>query len=107
VRTAVACMQARLDTDKPFLWIDETTDRALRVGRGEIMVMPMVGQGTRDVPERLIHDWIGGVFIPNARIDKLLARSSRLRQVQGDIPGCGPFEERIMSVVTDSEVLRS
>jgi hypothetical protein len=33
----------------------------------------MVGQGTRDVPEGLIHDWIGGVFIPNARIDKLLA----------------------------------
>jgi hypothetical protein len=73
VRTADARMQARLDTDKPFLWIDETTDRALRVRGGEIMVMPMVGQGTRDVPEGLIHDWIGGVFIPNARIDKLLA----------------------------------
>jgi hypothetical protein len=66
-------MQPRLDSDKPFLWIDETTDRALRVRRGEIVVMPMIGQGTRDVPEGLIHDWIGGVFIPNTSIDKLLA----------------------------------
>jgi hypothetical protein len=73
VRSGDARMQARLDTDKPFLWIDETTDRALRVRRGEIVVMPMVGQGTRDVPDGLIHDWIGGVFIPNASIDKLLA----------------------------------
>jgi hypothetical protein len=66
-------MQARLHTDKPFLWIDETADRALRVRRGEIVVMPMVDQGTRAVPDGLIHDWIGGVFIPNASIDKLLA----------------------------------
>jgi hypothetical protein len=73
VRSADARMQSRLDTDKPFLWIDETTDRALPVRRGEIVVMPMVGQGTRDVPEGLIHDWIGGVFIPNTSIDKLLA----------------------------------
>jgi len=73
VRSADARMQARLDTDKPFLWIDETTDRARRVRGGEIVVMPMVDQGTRDVPEGLIHDWIGGVFIPNATIDKLLA----------------------------------
>ena len=73
VRSADIRMQARLDTDKRFLWIDETTDRARRVRRGEIVVMPMAGQGTRDAPDGLIHDWIGGVFIPDTTIEKLLA----------------------------------
>jgi hypothetical protein len=73
VRSADIRMQARLDTDKRFLWIDETTDRARRVRRGEIVVMPMAGEGTRDVPDGLIHDWIGGVFISDTTIEKLLA----------------------------------
>ena len=33
VRSADARMRARLGTDKPFLWIDETTDRAMRITR--------------------------------------------------------------------------
>ena len=93
VRSADIRMQARLDTtDKPFLWIDETTDRARRVRGGEIVVTPMVGQGTRDVPGGLIHDWIGGVFIPNASIDKLLAV----------VHDYGRYKEIYRPVVTDS-----
>lgn len=64
--------QARLEGSKPFLWMDESADRARRVRRGEIIVAPVVGCGTESVTGGLIHDWIGAVFIPNATIESLL-----------------------------------
>jgi hypothetical protein len=52
--------------------MEETADRARRVKRGEIVIAPLVGHGTQSVPDGLIHDWIGAVFIPNATIESLL-----------------------------------
>jgi hypothetical protein len=72
VRAANARMPARLVGNKPFLWMDEAGNRALPVQRGEIVVAPLVRRGTQTVPNGLIHDWIGAVFIPNATIDSLL-----------------------------------
>jgi len=72
VRGAAARMRARLDGSKSFLWMDEAPDRALRVLHGEAVVAPLVGHGTQTVPNGLIHDWIGAVFVPNATIDRLL-----------------------------------
>jgi hypothetical protein len=72
VRGAGARMQARLEGKKPFLWMDEATDRALRVQRGEIVVAPLAGRGIQPAPNGLIHHWIGAVFIPNATIESFL-----------------------------------
>jgi hypothetical protein len=72
VHGAEARMQAHLGDGKPFLWMDEAGDRARRVQRGEIVVAPVVGHGTQVVPNGLIHDWIGDVFIPGATIENLL-----------------------------------
>ena len=73
IRGADLRMEPRLDAEKPFLWTDETPDRTQRVRLGEIVVAPAVGHGTRTVPNGLIHDWIGGVFIPGATIERLFA----------------------------------
>jgi len=73
IRGADSRMEARLDARKPFLWTDESPDRIQRVRLGETVVAPAVGHGTRTVPDGLIHDWIGGVFIPGATIDSLFA----------------------------------
>jgi hypothetical protein len=73
VRTVGLRMQARLDAQRPFLWTDESPDRGLRIRRGEILVAPVVGKGTQNVPDGLIHDWIGAVFIPNATFESLFA----------------------------------
>lgn len=72
VRAAGARMQARLDGSKPFLWIEDEAGLMPRVQRGEILVAPLIGHGTEAVPNGLIHDWIGAVFIPGATIDSLL-----------------------------------
>jgi len=71
VRGANARMEARLAPDKPFLWIDESAGRKARVRRGEVVVEPMTGRGTESVPDGLIHDWIGAIFIPNTTIRDL------------------------------------
>jgi len=57
----------------PFLWTDESPDRIARVRRGEVVVAPVAGDGTQSVPNGLIHDWIGAVFIPGATIDSLFS----------------------------------
>ena len=73
LRAADLQLQARLDSGKPYLWVDETADRQLRVRRGEVVVAPLVRHGIQSVPNGLIHDWIGAVFIPNATLGSLLA----------------------------------
>ncbi len=72
LREASARADARVEGSKPFLWMDEAADRALRVQRGEIVVAPAVGHGTEPVPNGIIHDWIGAVFVPGATIESLL-----------------------------------
>src|SRR5579863_3895557 len=33
---------------------------------GEITIAPMTGQGSTDVPDGLVHDWIAAAVVPNA-----------------------------------------
>jgi len=95
LRAADVRLQARLDSGKPFLWVDEAADRQLRVRRGEVVVAPLVGHGTQSVPNGLIHDWIGAVFIPNATLGSLL---TVLRD-------CDRYKDIYKPAVTDSKCL--
>jgi hypothetical protein len=71
VKTANARLQDRVDGAQPFLWMDESSDRRLRVRRGEVVIAPMVNHGTQTVPNGLIHHWIGALFIPNVTVEAL------------------------------------
>ncbi len=88
-------MQARLDAERAFLWTDESTNRRQRLKAGEVVVAPVVGHGTKDVPNGLIHHWIGAVFIPNATVRRLLA-------VVHDYDA---YKDFYKPVVTDSKML--
>ena len=65
--------QQRNSGKQPFLWMDEAPDRADRVRRGEVAIAPVLGHGTRGVPDGLVHHWIGAIFIPGTTIEGLLA----------------------------------
>ncbi len=95
LRGADARMQARLDGNTPFLWVDEAADRALRVRNGEIVVAPLVGHGSKAAPNGLIHDWIGAIFIPNTTIQGLL----------GVVHDYDRYKEIYQPVVRDSRSL--
>jgi hypothetical protein len=79
LRTANLRMQRNLrssgirDAGNPFLWIDEQPDRSRRVRQGEILVAPVGEAGPQKVPDGLIHDWIGAIFIANVGINEVFA----------------------------------
>lgn len=73
LKSADLQMQNRLADGQPFLWTDESPERAARVRRGEVVITPVVGRGTESVPHGLIHDWIGSIFIPGAGMNDLWA----------------------------------
>ena len=70
---AKARMNSRLDSGSQFLWVDEGPDRTRRVRSGKILVAPVNGSGRSDVPNGLIHDWVGAAFVPDTTIDKVFA----------------------------------
>jgi hypothetical protein len=72
IRDAELRMHNRLAAGQAFLWMDESNTRSLRVRGGEVVVEPVAGNGTHNVPDGLIHDWIGAVFIPHGSIASLL-----------------------------------
>src|SRR5215831_1789957 len=70
VERAKARMNSRLDTRNHFLWVDEEPGRARKVRNGEILVTPVIGSGQTEVPNGLIHDWLGAAFFPGMTMEK-------------------------------------
>ena len=73
IRSADGRMASRLGGQQTFLWSDENPANRQRLLRGEVLIAPAVGHGTRGVPNGLIHHWVGAMFIPGATIDRLFA----------------------------------
>jgi hypothetical protein len=63
-----------------FLWVDRTGGTPLRrahdaLARGELVIESIDRTDTgisRDVPDGLVHHWIGTVFVPGATVDSAL-----------------------------------
>src|SRR5215475_2322513 len=73
IEQAKVRMDLRLDAKNHFLWVDEEPERARRVRKGEILVTPVNGNGRSEVPDGLIHDWMGAAFFPDTTIEKVFA----------------------------------
>lgn len=67
--------EARLDSPDAadYLWCDGTAVRKDRIRRGEVLAEPWTGSGDVEIPDGLIHDWVGSVFIPGVTLAKTLA----------------------------------
>ena len=72
IRAANELVKERADGHKSFLWVDEKPERVQRVRAGEVLVTPMESDNPHKVPHGLIHDWIGAMFLPNAKLDDVL-----------------------------------
>jgi hypothetical protein len=71
----VRAVEARLDEDLKgpgFLWSDQSPQRNARVRQGEVVAESVTGKNPKAVPDGLVHDWIGAVFIPGATLEKTL-----------------------------------
>jgi hypothetical protein len=56
-----------------FLWLDGDANRKSRVRRGDPIAEPFSGNGDINVPDGIIHDWVGAVFIRGATVAKTIA----------------------------------
>ena len=74
IRDAEAAMEPALRGQRPFLWTDTHSDIAQQVSKGEIAAQLWSGRGPVEVPNGLIHDWIGAVFVPQTTVEATLAR---------------------------------
>ena len=66
-------MTQRSNGTTSFLWIDEAPGRRERVRQGEILVEPGSKDTPEKVPQGLIHNWLGAVFIPDATLGSVFA----------------------------------
>lgn len=64
--------EQRLDAPKGRLWADDSPDRARRVRAGEVLVQPFHEKALIDVPDGLVHDWVGAVFLPGVTLEQTL-----------------------------------
>jgi hypothetical protein len=74
IRDAEAAMEPTLRGERPFLWSDASSGISQQISKGEIAAEFWSGQAPVEVPNGLIHDWIGAVFIPHATEEETLAR---------------------------------
>ncbi len=56
-----------------FLWADREPDRRQQLRDGAVLAQPASDQHEVKVPDGIIHDWIGAVFIPGTTVDKTIA----------------------------------
>jgi hypothetical protein len=70
IRTTEARVQERLTGQKQFLWTDDAADRRRQVREGQIAIEQTPAA---KIPNGLIHDWTGAVFIPGTTVAKTLA----------------------------------
>ena len=55
-----------------FLWVDGSPDRVRAVRDGKILAVPTGESGDIEIPDGLIHDWTGAVFVPGATLAETL-----------------------------------
>jgi len=69
VQTAKLAMDNRAAGRLPFLWVDESPDRMRLVRAGELLVS---SPEQLEVPQGLIHHWIGAMFLPDVTGDEVI-----------------------------------
>ncbi|HYL13255.1 MAG TPA: hypothetical protein VEV41_09470 [Terriglobales bacterium] len=73
IHESEVAMDQTLHGSGPFLWSDLDSQRAQQVRGGQVAAQFWSGRGPVKVPNGLIHDWIGAAFIPDSRLEDLLA----------------------------------
>ena len=77
----VQTIEAQMPRRPAFLWVDRAGDAARRkahdaLARGELVIESIDRDDTgmnRDVPDGLVHHWVGTVFVPARRSTRALA----------------------------------
>ncbi len=69
-KTVEAELQQRVKGNKPFLWLEDSPKRLQKVRKGDILTQQF--EVKMKVPHGIIHDWLGAMLIPGARLDNVV-----------------------------------
>lgn len=72
LRTVEARIEERVSGRRSFLWLDESPARQARVRNGQVVTERTGGSGPLEVPDGLIHDFIGAAFIPGVTLEQTI-----------------------------------
>jgi hypothetical protein len=69
--------QARVDAEidsqikgaKPFQWVEQHGDVVQKAKAGEVVTYAFTGSNGLSIPEGLIHDWVGVIYLGGLKID--------------------------------------
>ena len=56
-----------------FLWADRAPERKQQLHDGKILIRPPGDKPDLDVPDGVIHDWLGAAFIPDTTVDRTIS----------------------------------
>src|SRR5262245_21338235 len=70
----VGHVEARMDGNGPFLWLDSLDEPRRTATRDDLRRNGLVIERRQaaDVPGGLVHHWLGVVFVPGATVDRVL-----------------------------------
>jgi hypothetical protein len=70
IRSVDLNVAQRAAGSKPFLWVDDSPEMQRRVQHSEVVI---TNHDPRNVPQGLIHHWVGAIFVPNLTLDQVMS----------------------------------
>jgi len=72
VKAAEAELDARWSGRAPFIALATSAESEKRLLKGDLVIHPAIKGNPEEVPDGLIHDWVGAIYIPNTSVGKVL-----------------------------------
>jgi hypothetical protein len=73
VKSADQELDSRWSGRAPFLSLNVSPEDSQKLLDGELLIRPANPPNPKAIPDGLIHDWVGALYIPETTIDKVLA----------------------------------
>jgi hypothetical protein len=65
-------LQQRWQGQRSYLWLDEHAQEKKSAHGGQPVVRPMSDDGGVSVPDGLVYDWLGAMFVPGATVEQVV-----------------------------------
>jgi hypothetical protein len=73
-------LHAAATAPRAFLRVDQNPGQAEQTRRGDVIVSQVEPRNVQKIPNGLIHDWTGTIFIPDATLDQVVAATRNYQQ---------------------------
>jgi hypothetical protein len=73
VKTVERELAGRWNGQVSFLSLDSSKEDRQKLLRGDLLIKPATSPNPLEVPDGLAHDWVGSVYIPNTKVEKVIA----------------------------------